>query len=366
VRVRLGPLFAAGLWGVLLVAPAAQVERLPLAKLIPAPRLTLPGAVDSNIPMTWELVDGRWRLFALMSFAGTPALLSGPALDQMQPAGPLTIVPHPGDGIWIESVIADDSGAWYGYYHHETPAEACRRSDRFIPRIGALRSTDRGSTWEHLGMILEAAPESAACDSSNGFVLGGVGDVTAMLTPNRTDVFLYFSQYSKVPSEQGIAVARLAWADRDAPVGRVTVWRDGAWLPPRSLPAPGGEGVVSQVSYPAGTPLVAPSKPWHDGSVTADAYWGPSLHWNQYLERYVMLMNRARDERFNNEGIYVSYARTLSDPRAWSAPRKIMNGGGWYPQVAGLEPATGTDKQAGRRARFLLTGKSDYFIEFQR
>ena len=42
--------------------------------------------------------------------------------------------------------------------------------------------------------------------------------------------------------------------------------------------------------------------------------WGPSIHWNTYLERYVMLLNRAKDESFNNEGIYVSYARTLMIP----------------------------------------------------
>jgi len=34
--------------------------------------------------------------------------------------------------------------------------------------------------------------------------------------------------------------------------------------------------------------------------------------------------------------------------------------------VAGLEPHVGTDKQATRRARFFLTGRSDHFIEFER
>ena len=79
-----------------------------------------------------------------------------------------------------------------------------------------------------------------------------------------------------------------------------------------------------------------------------------------------MLLNRAKDEGFYNEGIYVSFARTLDDPRAWSAPRKVMNGGGWYPQVAGLETSTGTVKQAGQRARLLITGRSEHYIEFQR
>ena len=334
----------------------------PTARLVRAPRLVVPGAVDSNVPMTWELVDGRWQLFALTSFGGIPARHAGAALDQMQQLGPIAIVPHPGHGVWIEAVVPDERGTWYGYYHHERAAEACGRSDRFIPRLGAVRSTDRGATWEHLGFILEAPADSAACASSNMFVLGGVGDVSAMLDRTATDLFLYFSQYTKNATDQGIGVARLAWADRDSPAGRVTVWRNGAWLPARL--AVGAGDTSAGWTYPAGSPLVAPARPWHDGQIAADVFWGPSIHWNRYLNRYVMLMNRAANERFDNEGIYVSYAARLDDPRGWSAPRKILNGGGWYPQVAGLEPAAGTDREAGQRARFLLTGRSDYFIEF--
>ena len=79
-----------------------------------------------------------------------------------------------------------------------------------------------------------------------------------------------------------------------------------------------------------------------------------------------MLLNRARNERFDQDGIYVSYSPTLSDPRRWSTPHQILNGGGWYPQVVGLEPGEGTDKRAGRHARFYLTGKSEFFIDFAR
>jgi hypothetical protein len=94
------------------------------------------------------------------------------------------------------------------------------------------------------------------------------------------------------------------------------------------------------------------TQPWHDGNGAVDAFWGPSIHWNTFLERYVMLVNRARNEHDNSEGIYVSFARDVSDPRAWSAPQKLLHGGAWYPQVAGLEARTGTDKQAAQRARF--------------
>jgi hypothetical protein len=36
----------------------------------------------------------------------------------------------------------------------------------------------------------------------------------------------------------------------------------------------------------------------------------------------------------------------------------------WYPQVVGIEPGSGDDRQAGERARFFLHGRSNYFIEF--
>jgi hypothetical protein len=344
------PLPVALVCAALLVTLHGQAERSPTVRLVPASRIVMPGAVDSNVPLAWDLVDGRWRLFALTSFGGVPARHAGPALDQMQQADPLIITTHPGDGVWIESIVPAEDGTWYGYYHHERPAEACGRADRFLPRLGALRSFDHGATWEHLGFILEAPADTAACASRNRYVLGGVGDVSAVLDRTQTTLYLYFSQYFKAPAVQGIAVARLAWADRDAPVGRLTIWRNGAWLP---APA-------------AGTPLVAPTRPWHDGQAAADVYWGPSIHWNRYLERYVMLMNRAANDDFRNDGVYVSYAARLDEPLRWSVPRKILHGGGWYPQVAGLEPATGTDREAGQRARLLLTGRSDYVIEFQK
>ena len=59
-----------------------------------------------------------------------------------------------------------------------------------------------------------------------------------------------------------------------------------------------------------------------------------------------MLLNRAKDENYTQEGIYVWYAPRLDDPSLWSAPQKILNGGRWYPQVVGSSVGTGTDKLA--------------------
>jgi len=118
--------------------------------------------------------------------------------------------------------------------------------------------------------------------------------------------------------------------------------------------------------YSPGTPLFAIVDGWHDEGTTTDAFWGPSVHWNSYLQMYVMLLNRAKDTKYNQEGIYVSFSPRLDDPRLWSWPLKVLNGGSWYPQVVGLDDASGTDKVAGEWARFFMTGSSQYLIHFTR
>jgi hypothetical protein len=339
----------------------AQAPRPPSARLVSATRLTLPAEVDSSNPAVWALVDGMSRLFVMSSWGGTPVRSSGATLDALHAEPPISFVSHPGHGVWIESVIPAEDGTWYAYYHHERPADLCGRPDRQLPRIGALRSTDLGATWEDLGIVIDAPPGAEACDSNNRFVMGGVGDVTAVLDAESQDLYLYFSQYSRDATMQGVAVARLAWADRDAPVGKVTIWNDGAWLPAR-------QSTESDTgwTYPAGTTLESTTRPFHDRSAAADVFWGPSIHWNTYLEQHVMLLNRAKDDQFGQEGIYVSYSPTLVDPSKWTSPVKLLNGGSWYPQIIGLEMGTGTDRLAGQRARFFITGRSERVIEFAR
>ena len=78
-----------------------------------------------------------------------------------------------------------------------------------------------------------------------------------------------------------------------------------------------------------------------------------------------MLLNRTSDVNFTQEGIYISFNDALDQPGQWSEPRRILEGGLWYPQVMGL--ATGdSDKSAGQVARLFLSGSSSYFIQFQR
>jgi hypothetical protein len=366
-RAGLGRIVSAilGLWvmgGADLVQHPVLAEGTPKAILIPGPTIEIPAEVDCSTPMVWDLVDGSSTLFAIASWGGLPVRLHGPQVDRLQTDGPVTMVRHPGNGIWMEAVLSDDAAdTWYGFYHHEVPAEMCGRPDRTILNIGAARSRDRGLTWENLGTILDGPRDSQACASLNRFQLGGVGDPSVILDADQRYLYVFFSQYGKDPAAQGVAIARMPWADRDAPVGKLDVLQDGLWLPPRSI----DDGSGPEWEYPRGTPLLPVGNPWHDGDFAVDAFWGASIHWNTYLERYVMLLNRAKNEDFVNEGIYASYSTELGNPAGWSTPTRLMSGGAWYPQVAGLE-AGGTDREAGQLARFFLGGRSTFYIFFSR
>jgi len=338
---------------------AADAPISPTAWLVRAPRIDLPARIDSSNPAVWSLVRGIHQLVVFSSWGGLPIRTSGPTLERLRVEGSVEFVSHPGHGVWMEAIVPDGSGRWYGFYHHERPADLCGRPDRQLPRIGALRSSDNGLSWEDLGIILDAPPGSEACDSLNRFVLGGVGDLTAALDADGKDLYLYYSQYVRDAASQGVVVARLAWANRDAPAGKAAIWNSGAWLP--ATRADGGSW-----SYPPGTPLVNSDRPFHDRSTENDVFWGPSIHWNTYLDQYVMLLNRAENDQFGQEGIYVSFSPTLAEPTRWSVPVKIHDGGEWYPQIIGEETGVGTDRLTGKRARFFMFGRSDYFIQFGR
>ena len=351
--------------------PHAASTTVPRATLTPASLLVLPGTVDSNSPLVWDLEDGQRRLFALTSHSGQASVSSGLAIDRLGAPSNITLLPHPGHGVWMEAIVTDEVETWYGFYHNEWPATACGRDDRFVPRIGAALSTDRGTTWQDLGIVLQATQSTTACDSPNRYVIGGVGDLSVMLDPDKKYLYIFYSQYQRQAESQGVAVARMLWADRDRPAGRVTLWRNGTWEPNAGrrefvATVPGTMRRRLEWTYPAATPLVSTAQAWHDPDQKVDAFWGPAVHWNTALEQYVMLLNRAKDENYAQEGIYVSFAPSLDDPSMWSAPQKLLSGGKWYPQVVGSTLGTGTDKIAGASARFFMSGRSEWMINFFR
>jgi hypothetical protein len=362
-------LFPVGAAGILLFHLSAVLDaqngtpRLRVELVEAAAPIRLSGDVDSNSPAIWDRVRGRNTLYVMTSMKGQPSTASGRAYLSLGLPQPIIMEPSPDGGIWMETVIKDVDGTWYGYYHNETVATMCRGTDKVLPRIGAARSRDRGLTWEALGVILEAPPRSYNCTTENYYFVGGVGDFSVQLDPESQNLYFFYSEYLRSPSSQGVAIGRLTWADRDEPTGKIMVWNDGVWLPTTEFLGAGG---TPRYVYPPASPIFATNGPLHDNDERVDAFWGPSVHWNTYVGQYVMLLNRAKDDRFDQEGIYLSSAPSLENPRLWSAPQKILNGGRWYPQILGLEDGTGTDKVAGEWARFFMAGTSTHFLHFLR
>ena len=341
---------------------AEQTTTTPRAVLTPAALVTLTGNVDSNSPAVWATVNRKPTLFVFTSFDGVIRRASGGGVGLLGSPIDVTITPAPAGRVWLEAIVVAGDGTWYGFYHNEREVASCGDGlGKAVPQLGALRSTTRGRTWRNLGIILSTPRSSHDCESPNTYFVGGAGDFSVMLDQDQEYLYLFYSQYVRTPESQGVAVARLPWADRDKPAGRVSVYVDDAWVTAGSAGALGHRWV-----YPIASPLFPAKGSWHKDDEWVDAFWGPSVHWNSDVNQYVMLLNHARDTQWTQEGIYVSFAPRLDDPALWTAPRKILDGGDWYPQVFGLEPQTGTDKSAGRVARFFMSGRSEYLITFTR
>ena len=352
----------------------------PFAALVSGPAVSFPNDTDSNSPAIWEMVSGQWRLSLFNSVAGSTQLSEGRNIQQLAGLGAVTFTSAPPfGGFWFESVIRDADG-WYGFYHNERLDVVCPGTGKVWPRIGAARSEDRGRTWVDLGPVLETPADTTRCATNNYYFVGGVGDFSVVLDPGRTFAYFYYTQYVEAEGRTGVAVARMAWADRDAPSGRVDVWSNGVWLPParsESQPAlsggddsaasdPGPAPAPSEWRFPLASPIMVAGDRWDNGNGSVNVFWGPSIHWNTHLESYVMLLNKAVSNEWKQGGVYVSFNPRIDDPGGWSAPERILQGGSWYPQVMGFTDGLGTDTVAGPAARFFMSGRSEYTIVFGR
>jgi hypothetical protein len=332
---------------------------LPRVEITPAPLVQFrggnspapgqPGDTDCNSPLHWD----QGTLYMLNS-SGHPWRSSGPDLMRLDRSYlRCEYNNQTNGGRWIECTWKEPNGPLYGWYHFE-PTGLCPGTGLTAPRIGAARSQDNGATWEDLGVVLEAPPGTLNCGTSNYYFAGGNGDFCIMLDARQSYLYFFISTYSGPVSAQGVSLARMDWSYRDAPIGRVWKWHNQGW------DQPGLGGNMSPV-FPARID-------WHRPD--ADAFWGPSVHWNHYLRCYVMLLNRAIDKDWTQEGVYISFNNSLSNPASWSQPMKILDGlrpNQWYPQVVGLDASLHeTDKLAGRKARLFARGESRWEIIFHK
>ncbi len=304
----------------------------------PASPISLLGISDSNSPMHWN-ANGNLVIF---QSDGMPIRTEGPSLTEQGRVRAARFYSYERTPMWIEATWVSPEGTIYAWYHHEQFLN-CDSLPLSQPVIGALRSDDDGLTFHDLGIVLSPA-EEPNCNAQNGYFGGGHGDFTVIADPKGEYLYFVFSNYSGPAERHGVAVARMAIADRDNPVGFVYKFFDSAW----ESPGLGGEL----------TPVYAASTGW--GEYDTNALWGPSIHWNVHLNKYVIVMNHACcTQGWPQEGLYVAYAGELADPSTWTQPQKLIDGVGWYPMVVGY-----TDKIAGQTARLFTGSISNWEIEF--
>jgi hypothetical protein len=345
-------------------APALPPNLLAVT-FTPAPALSFPNPTDSNSPAFW---NGE-RFYIFNSWGGQPRRASGTSVDDAadtNPDGASSSYTNEGmAGRWLEAVIRDDeTGRLYGWYHEEIEM-ACPQGRRTWPEIGAAISEDDGESWDDVGVILTPRDGTVTCDTDHPVTNGGIGDFSVILDRNSdaANHYLYFifSSYGGELAEQGISFARMLWIDRDRPLDRfsgqslASKWDGSGW----TAAGIGGRSVAI----------------FHDGqqiswtSADNNGYWGPSVHWNNDLQKYLVLMDRSKGGNYQTQGVYMTYTGTLDDPGSWAQPKLIIaDNQGWYPQVIGAPGVAGTDKAAGAgtgaRTRYFNQGQSTLYVSF--
>jgi hypothetical protein len=338
-------------WIVLLLLAFCHTAFAQVALVRSAPRHDLPTHIDGNSSLFW--VEDKLHMY---SSTGNPIKLSiGSSPLTLTEAAIVDTTRMRYMSAWMEAAWRDEDGTVYSWYHHEPSGSCPGDKDLTIPAIGAAVSYDNGRSVEDLGLVLESG-HSARCDARNGFFAGGHGDFSVVLDRKREYFYFFFTNYSGPDQEQGVCLARLAFADRANPVGRVQKYFQGEWLEP-------GLGGHTTPVYPT-------FQNWQRENT--DSWWGPSTHWNTHLEKYVVLLNRVCcSPGWPQRGIYVAFVDDLEHPENWVQPAQLMHSSaighhpGYYPQVIGLEPG-GTDTLAGQTARLYIHGFSNWEISFER
>ncbi len=412
----------------LCVAVACQTKKFaPKATLIPAARIDFNSFVDCNMAEAW--VADTFRIFpgkygedplwgnardlkyadgrhALEAFTRGPEEFHEPQMPVNVPPGSEGL--H--GAVWFETLYPDPNDpsgrTLYAVYHNEnypqtlpydsstghgyvasahwpegltgatTPAAVCR--------IGIMKSTDGGKSWENRGIFIEDLQPRMIMKPHNRSVTfgGGVGDPSAVASGDF--LYLFYSEYGypgvydatsydSIAEWQGqcISVARIALADLDNPVGKARRW-DGTGF----NAAPDGVGKpiasINISKEEGGGPASSPTAKYH---------WGPSVSWNTYLNCWVMLMAKAEGPKWIGGKLYISFNKNAdlgigSNAQEWTKPELLIDRPGhilWYPSLQPTNTAEDisnkyTSLRLGREARFFFKdqhdGKSEYLSEY--
>ena len=402
----------------------------PSFKLIPAEKVQFNSFVDCNMAEAW--IGDTFRIFpgkygedplwgdardlkfsdgmnAPDAFDNDSSGFTGPRMPENVPPG--------NDGlhgaVWFETIYQDKDDktgkTLYAIYHNENypstlPFDTVTgmgyknekwpqglqgpESPAAVCRIGIMKSTDGGRSWENKGIFIEDLDPRMILkphNTSNTFA-GGVGDPSAVASGDFLYLFYGEYGYPGVYNEAGydrktewegqcISVARIALKDLDDPAGKAKRWDgndftvpyNGTGKPIRSLQIPVEEG---------GGPASSPGGGFH---------WGPSVSWNTYLNCWVMLMGHVTGSSWKGSKVFISFNKNsdFTNPlstQEWTKPALLFEKPGftlWYPSLQPLNTPEDiknktTCLRLGQKARFYVKRlnasgdeySSEHMIEF--
>jgi hypothetical protein len=381
-----------------------------------APTIYFKSFVDCNMAEVWvgdtfRIFPGKYGEDPLWGYSNELKYASGKNAEEVfnkkyeefkEPSMPLNVKPNEEGlhgAVWFETVYQDkkdNSGkTLYALYHNENYPSTFPFNDKTgkgyidknwpqgltgastaaaVCRIGIMKSTNGGYSWENKGIVLEDNQERMILKPHNNSVTfaGGVGDPSAVASGDY--LYIFYGEYGypgtydrkaysaeKEQSGQCISMARIKLADLDNPTGKAKRY-DGK----------GFQANYDGVGSPIKNIQISKENGGGPSSVSSSKYyWGPSVSWNHYLQAWVMLMAKSEGPSWKGTSIYMSFNKNkdLDDINSqdWSSPKLILNKPGhviWYPSLQPIGDANATklkytSLEMGEQARLFYKDQTD-------
>lgn len=404
----------------------------PAFKLIPSEKFVFKSFVDCNMAEAWigdtfRIFPGKYGEDPVWGYANELEFASGKNADEVfltphdeftDPIMPPNTKPGtPGlhGAVWFETVYQsqeDKSGkTLYAVYHNENYPETLPydpktgegyidtlwpegltgpQSVAAVCRIGIMKSTNGGHSWENKGLFIEdLQPRMILMPHNNSLTFaGGVGDPSAVASGEY--LYLFYGEYSYPgvydeakydsvleASGQCISIARIKIKDLDDPQGKAQRWDGKAFT-----------AAYNDMGKPiASLQIAKEDKGGAASRAGGNFHWGPSVSWNEYLNCWVMMMGRVEGQKWVGDKIYISFNKNKDlgagdNSQQWSKPQLVLQKPGhilWYPSLQPMNTeedikAKRTCLRLGKKARLFVKDMegdnhqyiSEYIIEFDK